>query len=122
MTTSPYEQYKNNSVLTASGPELTLMLYNGAIKFCNLAKEAIINKDIPKSHENIVKAENIIEELKLTLNKKYPISEEMDRMYTFINQLLIQANIKKDVQTLEDALSLIREFRDTWQEAMKKRN
>ena len=98
------------------------MLYNGAIKFCNLAKEAIINKDIPKSHENIVKAENIIEELKLTLNKKYPISEEMDRMYTFINQLLIQANIKKDVQTLEDALSLIREFRDTWQEAMKKRN
>ncbi len=122
MTLNPYEQYKNNSILTASGPELTLMLYNGAIKFCNLAREAIMNKDIQKSHENIIKAENIIDELKFTLDKKYPIAEEMDRLYTYIHQLLVQANIKKDIQKLDDALELIREFRDTWQEAMKKRN
>ena len=51
-----YAQYQNNKVLAASPAELTLMLYNGAIKFCNIAEAAIEKKDVDKAHTNIVKA------------------------------------------------------------------
>lgn len=118
---NPYKQYQTNSVMTATPEELTLMLYNGAIKFCNLGKEAIEKKDIQGSHMNIVKAQAIIQELKVTLDDKYPIAQEMKRLYEFIEQLLVQANLHKDIEELNDALALIRDFRDTWQEAMKAR-
>ena len=84
MVANPYATYQQNSINTASGPELTLMLYNGAIKFCNIAVEAIEKKNVAKAHENIIKVENIIEELRSTLNKKYPIALEMDEIYEYI--------------------------------------
>ena len=118
---NPYQQYQSNSVLTASPEELTLMLYNGAIKFCNLGKEGIEKKDVQASHTNIMKAQNIIQELRITLDKKYSIAIEMEKIYEFIEHLLVEANMHKDIKKLDDALDLIREFRDTWQEAMKVR-
>lgn len=117
---NPYQTYQNNSILTASPEELILMLYNGAIKFCNQAVEAIEEKNIAKSNEYIVKAQKIISELRVTLDKKYPVAEDMDRMYEFIYHLLVQANISKDIEKLNTATQFIREFRDTWREAMKK--
>lgn len=122
MVANPYATYQQNSINTASGPELTLMLYNGAIKFCNIAIEAIENKNVAKAHENIVKVENIIEELRATLNKKYPIALEMDQMYEFIYDLLVKGNMKKDTQDIEDACMLIRTYRDAWQTAMKSKH
>ena len=121
MATNPYQAYQNNSIMTASGPELTLMLYNGAIKFCNQAKEAIETKNMQKAHENIIKVENIIDELRGGLDKKYPIASDMDEMYIFINELLVKANFKKDDKLLEEAKYLIKEFKDAWQEAMGKK-
>lgn len=117
---NPYQTYQNNSIFTASPEELILMLYNGAIKFCNQAVEAIEQNNIPKSNEYILKAQKIISELRVTLDKKYPVAEDMDRMYEFIYHLLVQANISKDVEKLNTATQFIREFRDTWREAMKK--
>lgn len=117
---NPYQTYQNNSILTASPEELILMLYNGAIKFCNQAVEAIEQNNIPKSNEYILKAQKIISELRVTLDKKYAVAEDMDRMYEFIYHLLVQANISKDVEKLNTAAQFIREFRDTWREAMKK--
>ncbi|QEH70823.1 flagellar export chaperone FliS [Cellulosilyticum sp. ST5] len=119
MGTNPYMKYQENSITTASGPELTLMLYNGAIKFCNIAIEAIKEKNIQKAHDNIVKVENIIDELRATLNKKYAIALEMDELYAYIYQLLVEGNFKKDIQKIEDACMLIRNYRDAWQIAMK---
>lgn len=117
---NPYQTYQNNSIFTASPEELILMLYNGAIKFCNQAVEAIEQNNIPKSNEYILKAQKIISELRVTLDKKYPVAEDMDRMYEFIYHSLVQANISKDVEKLNTATQFIREFRDTWREAMKK--
>lgn len=117
---NPYQTYQNNSIFTASPEELILMLYNGAIKFCNQAAEAIEEKNIAKSNEYILKAQKIISELRVTLDKKYAVAEDMDRMYEFIYHLLVQANISKDVEKLNTATQFIREFRDTWREAMKK--
>ncbi len=114
--------YNDSKVMTASPAELTLMLYEGAIKFCNIAIMAIEKNDIQKSNLNIIKAENIIMELRSTLDMKYPVSEQLDSIYDYIYRCLVEANIKKDKDQVENALSLIRELRDTWKEAMKLAN
>jgi len=116
---NPYEKYKNNAVFTASGEELTLMLYDGALKFCNQAAIAIGQKDHVKSHELIIKVQNIVREFQITLNKKYDLANQMDQLYNYIFQKLVEANIKKDLECLNEARDLLRDMRDTWKEAMK---
>lgn len=119
MISNGYQAYQNNSILTASGEKLTLMLYNGAIKFCNQAKEAIENKDISEAHRLIVRSQDIIEQLQASLDDKYPVSEYFNQVYDFINYQLIEANINKDTDNIDVAIEFIREIRDTWEEAMK---
>ena len=111
--------YKNNKINTASPAELTLMLYEGAIKFCNLALMGMEEKDIMKAHNNIMKAERIIEELRATLNHKYPVAEDFENIYAVIYDRLVRANIKKDPELLKDGLEYLREIRDVWKEVMK---
>ena len=111
--------YQRNAILTASPAELTLMLYDGAIKFCNIAVMAIENKDVEKAHTNIRKAEDIISELRSTLDHKYPVWEDFERVYDYIYRCLIDANIHKDEEKLQEALKYIREMRDTWKEVMR---
>lgn len=115
-----YAQYNNNKVLTASPAELTLLLYEGAIKFCNIAIMGLEENNIQKTHDNIKKAQAIIEELQSTLNHSYKVAEDFDNVYHYIYSLLTDANIHKDKETLERALNEIRGMRDTWKEVMKK--
>ena len=88
-----YAQYNNSKVLTASPAELTLMLYDGAIKFCNIAIMGIEQNDINKAHTNIRKVERIIEEFRSTLDRNYAVAEDFDRVYVYLLQRLLQANI-----------------------------
>lgn len=115
-----YAEYNRNKVLTASPAELTLILYEGAIKFCNIAIIGLEQNDMEKTHNNIVKVENIIEEFQATLNHKYPVAEDFDKIYRYIYDLLIEANIKKDKELLERALDELRGMRDTWKKVMVK--
>lgn len=115
-----YAQYNNNKVLTASPAELTLLLYEGAIKFCNIAIMGLEENNIQKTHDNIKKAQAIIEELQATLNHSYKVAEDFDNVYRYIYDLLVQANVHKDKEILEHALNEIRGMRDTWKEVMKK--
>ncbi len=117
---NPYAQYNNSKILTASPAELTLMLYEGAIKFCNIAIMGIEQKDIEKAHVNIVKVQRIIDEFRATLDRKYPVAEDFDRVYVYILQRLFEANIKKDKEILEEVLVHLRSMRDTWKEVMQK--
>ena len=119
---NPYEQYQKNKILTASPAEVTLMLYEGAIKFCNMAIIAIKNKDIEKAHVNIKKAQRIIEEFRNTLDRQYPVSEDFDRIYVYLLKQLLHANIKKDPEILEEVNGHLRMLRDTWKEIMKQCN
>lgn len=112
--------YKNNAINTASPGDLTLLLYEGAIKFCNIAIMAIEKKDFDKAHTNIIKVQNIIIEFRSTLNFDYPIAKDFDVAYDCIYERLLQANIKKDVVLLEEALGFIRDMRDTWKEVIKR--
>ena len=97
---NPYAKYQNSKVLTASPAELTLMLYEGIIKFTNIAVVAIEEKDYSKANTNIIKAERIVDHLSATLNDKYPVAQEFRNVYGAIMQALIQGNIKKDVDEL----------------------
>lgn len=111
--------YQNNTVQTASPAELTLMLYEGAIKFCNIALMGIEQNDLQKTNDNIIKAQKIIIEFRATLDPKYPVSKDFDVVYDYIYRRLIDANIAKDKEILEEALQYIREMRDTWKEVMR---
>ena len=121
-TQNPYEQYQKNKILTATPAEITLMLYDGAIKFCNIAIMAIENKEIEKAYTNIRKTQRIIEEFRNTLDRKYPVSEDFDRIYVYLLQRLYVANIKKDKEVLEEVNTHLRSLRDTWKEVMKRCN
>lgn len=111
--------YKNNTIQTASPAELTLMLYEGAIKFANIALMAMEKGDIQKAHDNIVKTENIIMEFRATLDHRYPVWEDFDRVYDYIYRRLVEANMKKDKEIMEEALGYIREMRDAWKEVIQ---
>lgn len=115
-----YAAYNNSKILTASPAELTLMLYDGAIKFTNIAIMAIEKNDIQKAHTNIIKTERIIIEFQSTLDEKYPVSKDFNAVYSYLIRRLREANIKKDAEILEEVLKHLRTMRDTWKEVMTK--
>src|SRR5690625_4669930 len=120
MIQQPYQAYKNNSVNTASPGELTLMLYNGCLKFIRYGKKGIEEKNMELKNTNIKKAQDIITELMVTLDQEATITKEIMPLYDYINQLLIDANINNDAETLMEASELVEEFRDTWKEVLIK--
>lgn len=117
---NPFQAYKTNSVTTASPGELTLMLYNGCLKFINMAKIAVDKNDIQEKNTNIQKAQNIISELMVTLNMDMEISKNMMALYDFALRRLVEANIRNDKAILVDVEEIITEFRDTWKQVIQK--
>ena len=91
---NPFAEYETNKILTASPAEVTLMLYEGAIKFCNIAIIAIENGEMEKAHVNIKKTQRIIEEFRNTLDHKYEVAEDFDKIYVYLLRRLLQANVK----------------------------
>ena len=116
---NPYAQYQSNKVMTASPAELTLMLYDGAIKFGNVAVAAIEQKDIQKAHTNIIKVQKIIDYLRQTLDMKYPVAKDFDNIYAYLSKRLVEANIKKDAGIMEEVNTHLRSVRDNWKEVMR---
>lgn len=114
-----YTQYNNSKILTASPAELTLMLYEGAIKFCNVAILSVEHRDIEKAHINIVKTQKIIDYLRQTLDMKYPVAQDFENIYVYLSQRLVEANMKKDKEILEEVNGHLRSVRDTWKEVMR---
>lgn len=117
-----YNAYLRSKVMTATPAELTLMLYEGAIKFVNKAIMSIEKDDVMGAHNNLMKTQRIIEELRASLDHKYPVANEFDTVYEYILRRLVEANIKKDKDILEEVLEHLRTMRDTWKEVMKNAN
>lgn len=115
-----YAQYQNARILTASPAELTLMLYEGAIKFGNIAITAMENKNPAKAHENVVKVERIIQNFRETLDKKYPVWQDFENVYVYLLRRCHEANIAKDPVIMEEVVTHLRSMRDNWKEVMKK--
>ena len=114
-----YNQYRENSIYTSTPEELTLMLYNGLVKFIMQAQAAMDEKDYEKTNEYIFKALDIILEFCSTLDMKYSISKSLVLLYDYMYRRLIDANTKKDREILEEVLGFAKELRDTWSQAMK---
>lgn len=114
-----YQQYQNSMVNTASPQELTLMLYNGLIKFLLLSIQSIEEQSIEKVNNNIVRAQDIITEFMSTLDMNYEVSSGLFSLYDYMKRRLIEANIKKDKAIIEEVLGFAEELRDTWAQAMK---
>ena len=115
----PFQAYQNNAVNTASGGELTLMLYNGCIKFIKQAMRDMNDQNYEAKNSNIQKALNIIQELMLTLDQEVEISQQMLPLYEYMQHLLKTANINNDLKKLEEVLQFAVEFRDTWKQVVK---
>ena len=115
-------EYLKTKVLTASPEELQLMLYDGAIRFGEQARVAIENREIENSYNLVVRAENII--LEMTRSMKDEIAPEtcanMRRLYIYCYEQLIEANVKKTTQPLDNALKVLRHLRETWILLMEK--
>lgn len=116
---NPYKTYKENTVTQASPAELTLMLYNGALKFIKLAKQGIEEQNIELKNTNIQKTQSIIQELMVTLNTDVEVSNNLMRMYDFMFRQLVEANVKNDAKLLDEVEGFLVEFRDTWKEMIQ---
>jgi len=116
---NPYATYQNNTVNTSTPGELTLMLYNGCLKFIEQARRALENNNIEDKNTAVQKAQAIISELMLTLDKSVPISENMLILYEFANSRLVDGNIKNDPALFAEAADIITEFRDTWKQVIQ---
>ena len=114
----PHEAYRHNSVNTATGGELTLMLYNGCIKFIKQAKRNIEDSAFEAKNTNIQKAQKIIRELMVTLNPEVELTTQMMPLYEFIMNCLQEANMRNDLDKLDEALELVQDFRDTWKQVI----
>ena len=116
---NPAAAYRNQQIMTASPEQLTLMLYDGAIRFLRASITAIEAKDMEKAHDMNMRTQEIVREFRQTLNMDIELSENWDKLYEFMEYRLMEGNVKKDKAMLQDVLDLLRDMRDTWAEAMK---
>lgn len=116
-----FNVYKNNSVNYASKDQLLLMLVDGAVKFAKIAREGLESKDISKSHENLVKVQDIFTELMVSLDVNAgEWAQNMYKVYDFIKVSLFKINMKKDLKAMDEIMPIIISVRDTWHEANEK--
>lgn len=116
---NPQQAYANNSVTTASPGELTLMLYNGCIKFIRLAEKAMKENNIEQKNHNIQKAQAIVRELSVTLKTDTEVAQNMLVLYEYMYERLVEANVKNDPAILTEVEEFATEFRDTWKQVIQ---
>ena len=116
---NPYQQYQRQSIMTAKPADLTLMLYNGCLKFINQAVMAIDERDIPGTHTAITRAQDILQEFMVTLDMSIELSNNLYALYDYMHRKLIEANMSKDRVVLLEVYGMVEELRNTWSEAMR---
>jgi len=114
-----YSQYKENSIYTSTPEELVLMLYNGLVKFIMQAQSAVEEKNYERANEAIKRAQDIVTHFQCTLDMRYEISKDFEKVYDYMYKRLLDANIKKDKSILREMLVYAKDLRDTWTKAMK---
>lgn len=116
---NPQQTYQLNKLTTASPGELTLMLYNGCLKFIKQAKNAIEQGNIQERNRNLQRAQDIVRELMVTLKTDTELGKNMLALYDFILRQLIEANMENNLEKLKIAEEFVTDFRDTWKQAIQ---
>ena len=120
MVNTAADAYKRQQVMTATPEALTLMLYNGCLKFIKEGVEALAEKHYETANESLQKAQNIISEFRVTLNMDYEISHQLLPLYNYAYERLVEGNMKSDPTIIAEASDIMTELRDAWAQAMKK--
>ena len=114
---NPYKRYRQTQVGTAGPLELIIMMYDGAIRFCNQAKKAIEEKNYNEANHFLQRVQAIVDELNFSLNMDAgEIAANLRNLYDFIGTKLVEANIKKDIVTIDKMVNLLTELRSSWAE------
>ncbi|WP_270562922.1 flagellar export chaperone FliS [Clostridium beijerinckii] len=118
MYSNGYNVYKNNSVNYASKEQLLLMLVEGAVKFCKIARQAIVDRDVKKAHDALTRTQDIFSELIVSLDTSVgEWAVQLSRVYVFIKEKLVEANLKKSLEIIDEILPLVEDINETWKEA-----
>ncbi len=119
-----FSQYQTNQVSTATPEQLLIMLYDGAIRFANQAKDAIDQKDPEDRNYYVNKTLAIIYEFSATLNHEVggQIAADLASLYDFMVRQLNRANIKNDAASLDTVIGLLTDLRETWRQAIELNN
>jgi flagellar protein FliS len=121
MKQDPFQKYKQTKIETASPGKLVVMLYEGAVKFLAQAKDALQKKKYDTVNDNLIRTQNIITELMLSLDmSRGEIARNLYLLYDYMNRRLIEANVKKDLKIMEEVEGMLRELLGAWEEAVKK--
>ena len=120
MVNNAAEAYKRQQIMTATPEALTLMLYNGCLKFMNEGKDAVEAKQYENANNLLQRAQQIISEFRITLNMDYEISHQLLPLYNYCYDRLVEGNMKSDTAMIQEAIDIIKELRDAWAQAMKK--
>jgi flagellar protein FliS len=113
------EAYRQQRILNAPPEQLTLMLYNGCLKFIDEGREAVVEKNYEAANNLLQRAQRIISEFRLTLNFDYEISHQLLPLYNYVYDRLVEGNIRSDTTKIDEAKEIITELRDAWVQAMK---
>lgn len=114
-----YRAYQQNQVTTASPERLVAMLYEGAIRFLTQASSSCKEKKMEETHHNLIKAQAIVAELMSNVNRDTgEIGENLFLLYEYMHRRLVEANLKKDTDIMEEVKEMIISLRDTWLEAV----
>ncbi len=115
-----HEIYRATQTQTATGAELVVMLYEGAIRFLQQALGALASDDIQGAHNALVRAQRIVEELQIRIDRERgPVSDGLNALYAFMLRELEAANAKKDPQKVLAAIGLLRELLTAWRQAAR---
>ena len=108
--------YQENQILMASPKQLIVLLYDGCIKQLKLAEFALAEKKFDEVNANLIKAQNIVQELKNTLNHAEggEVAQNLDELYNYILSGMIQANVSKDAMLIRKYRGMIEDLRETW--------
>jgi len=122
MSQKQVNPYLKTKIMTASPEELRLMLYDGALKFCRQAKASLAEKNFEDSYNNLMRAQKIVLELSTSLNHDADpeLCQRLSALYTYVYRLLVDANMKRETEIVDEAIKLIEYERETWQMLMKK--
>lgn len=121
MYSNGYNVYKNNTVNYASKEQLLLMLVEGAVRFCKMSRQAIIDKDVKKAHDALIRTQDIFSELMISLDTSQgDWAVQLFNVYAFIKEKLAEANMTKNVEIIDEILPLVEDVSETWHEAYKR--
>lgn len=120
MSVHAYQAYRQTQVATASQGELLLMLFDGAIRFAKQAEEHMEKKEIEYANSKLIRAQDIVAELLVSLDLEVgEIAQSLHQLYTYIYDLLVQANIKKEPEKVKEAVAMLVELRETWEQVVQ---